>query len=141
MSDPVEHGPADKQLTPYARSLGITVHGEESGAPVLTFEFGGGVEGRPGHLHGGATSGLLETAAYAVLRSELARLGRKHRLKPINITVQFLSAGKQRPTYAKGRITKLGRRNANIAVEAWQDDRDRPIATAILNVLMGPEDR
>jgi len=128
-------------LTPYARSLGITVHDEEHGAPVLMFDFGGEVEGRPGHLHGGATSGLLETAAYAILRNELARLGRKHRLKPINITVQFLSAGKQRTTYAKGRITKLGRRNANIAVEAWQDDRDRPIATAIMNIFMTDEDR
>ncbi len=124
------------QLTPYARSLGISLAGEEDGAPVLTFDFGTMVEGRPGHLHGGAISGLLETAGYALLRAELTRSGRNHRLKPINITVQFLAAGKRRQTYAKGRITKLGRRNANITVEAWQDDRDRPIATAVMNILM-----
>ena len=123
-------------LTAYANSLGITLHDEEDGAPVLQFEFSGDVEGRPGHLHGGATSGLLETAGYALLRSELARLDRKHRLKPINITMQFLNAGKQRTTYAKARIVKLGRRNANISIEAWQDDRTRPIATAIMNILM-----
>lgn len=128
-------------LTPYARTIGIRHEGDEDGAPVLAFEFTGDVEGRPQHLHGGATSGLLETAGYALLRRELGRLGRNHRLKPINITVQFLSAGKQRTTYAKGRITKLGRRNANISVEAWQDDRDRPIATAIMNIMMAePED-
>jgi acyl-coenzyme A thioesterase PaaI-like protein len=75
-----------------------------------------------------------------MLRDELSGLGRAHRLKPINITVQFLAPGKPKLTYAKARITKLGRRNANIAVEAWQDDRGRPIATAIMNILMVPEE-
>lgn len=130
----------DISLTPYADSLGIVIHGEEDGAPVLVCEFSGNVEGRPGHLHGGAISGLLETAGYAMLRHELSKQKRSHRLKPINITVQFLSAGKPKPSYAKARITKLGRRNANIAVEAWQDDRSRPIATAIMNILMVPEE-
>ena len=127
-------------LPPYAQSIGIFIHGEEDGAPVLGFEFTGDVEGRPQHLHGGATSGLLETAGYALLRKELERAGRKHRLKPINITAQFLSAGKQKTTYAKARIIKLGRRNANILVEAWQDNRSRPIATAIMNILMSDPD-
>lgn len=135
MSDPEMSG---VRLTPYANSLGIIIHAEEDGAPVLAFDFGSEVEGRPGHLHGGSTSGLLETAGYTLLRHELARRDRQHRLKPINITVQFLSAGKPQRTYAKARITKLGRRNANISVEAWQDDRSRPIATAIMNILMAP---
>ena len=123
-------------LTAYARSLGIEVSDHEDGVPVLTVEFGPVIEGRPGAFHGGATSGLLETAGYAALRARLASDDRDPQLKPINITVQFLSAGKQKTTYAKGRITRLGRRNANVSVEAWQDDRDRPIATAIMNVLM-----
>jgi len=127
-------------ITAYAKSIGITVHDVEDGVPVLSFEFSGDVEGRPNHLHGGATSGLLETAGYALLREELARLDRNHRLKPINITMQFLNAGKMRTTYAKARIVKLGRRNANISVEAWQDDRERPIATAIMNILMAEPD-
>ena len=94
------------------------------------------MEGRPEHYHGGATGGLLETAGYAALRAELARSGREAMLKPINITVQYLSAGKSRESFARGRITKLGRRSANITVEAWQDDPARPIATAVMNVLM-----
>lgn len=93
-------------------------------------------KGGQGHLHGGATSGLLETAAYAALRVELARVGRDHRMKPINITVQFLAGGKRKRTFALGRVTRLGRRIANVAVEAWQDERERPIATAILNVML-----
>lgn len=135
MSDAIAPDPA-MPLTAYARSLGIRVHAQEACAPVLAYDFSPDVEGRPGHLHGGATSGLLETAGYALLRAELQRLGREHRLKPINITVQFLNAGKQKTTYAVARIVKLGRRNANISIEAWQDDRDRPIATAIMNILM-----
>lgn len=123
-------------LTPYARSLGIEVERIEDGTPVLAVDFSPIIEGRPGAFHGGATSGLLETAGYAALRLRLDRDDRDPQLKPINITVQFLSAGKQKRTYARGRITRLGRRNANLSVEAWQDDPDRPIATAIMNILM-----
>ncbi|WP_337191110.1 PaaI family thioesterase [Pelagerythrobacter marinus] len=127
----------ERDLPAYARSLGIVIAAMEDGSPVLAIPFGEIVEGRPTVFHGGATSGLLENAGYAALRAELARAGREHRLKPINVTVQFLSAAKSKPTYARGRVLRLGRRNANIEVEAWQDDRTRPVATAVMNVLMG----
>lgn len=127
----------ERDLPAYARSLGIVIEAMEDGSPVLAIPFGEIVEGRPTVFHGGATSGLLENAGYAALRAELARAGREHRLKPINVTVQFLSAAKSKPTYARGRVLRLGRRNANIEVEAWQDDRTRPVATAVMNVLMG----
>lgn len=123
-------------LTPYARSLGIVLDRWDGDTPVMRVDFDSTVEGRPEHYHGGATGGLLETAGYSVLRAELDRRGRAAVLKPINITVQYLSAGKSLTSYARGRITKLGRRSANITVEAWQDDPARPIATAVMNVLM-----
>ena len=132
MTDPAK----ELTLPAYARSLGIALHGLEDGLPVLTVNFGPTVEGRPGHFHGGATAGLLENAGYAALRTVLVREGRDPQLKPINITVQYLSAGKQKQTYALARITRLGRRNANLSVEAWQDDRSRPIAAATMNILM-----
>lgn len=125
-----------QELPAYARSLGIVISGEDGGMPVLSVEFGSMVEGRPQHFHGGATAGLLETAGYAALRTALRAAGRDPELKPINITVQYLAAGKSKPSFAVGRITRLGRRNANVAVEAWQDDRSRPIATAVMNILM-----
>ena len=127
--------PAD-HLPAYARSLGITIDRMENDLPVLTVDFGPNVEGRPGAFHGGATAGLLENAGYAALRTVLLRDGRDPVLKPINITVQYLSAGKQKQTYALGRITRLGRRNAILTVEAWQDDRERLIASAVMNILM-----
>lgn len=137
MSNSAEHA---HKLTPYARSLGIEIERLDDGAPVVVIDFSSIIEGRPGAFHGGATSGLLETAGYAALRARLDEDGRSPQLKPINITVQFLSAGKQKRTYAHGRITRLGRRNANLTVEAWQDDRARPIATAVMNILMAEQE-
>jgi acyl-coenzyme A thioesterase PaaI-like protein len=125
------------ELPAYARSLGIAPTGDqEGGMPVLTVPYGANVEGRPQHFHGGATAGLLETAGYAALRTALIAAGRDPQLKPINITVQYLAAGKSQASFAVGRITRLGRRNANVTVEAWQSDRSRPIATAVMNILM-----
>ena len=129
--------PEGLELPAYARSLGLTLTGEtEGGMPVLTVDFGPMVEGRPQHFHGGATAGLLEAAGYAALGAALLAADRDPQLKPINITVQYLAAGKSRASFAVGRITRLGRRNANVTVEAWQDDRSRPIATAVMNILM-----
>ena len=123
-------------LSNYARSLGIEVSGFEDGVPVLCVSGIDAIEGRPGHFHGGATSGLMETAAYAALRIALNAKGEEAELKPINITVQFLAAAKKAPLFAKARITKLGRRSANVTVEAWQDERDRPRASAVMNVMI-----
>jgi hypothetical protein len=78
----------------------------------------------------------LAVPDYPALRAALLAAGRDPQMKPINITVQYLAAGKSKPSFAQGRITRLGRRNANVTVEAWQDDRSRPIATAVMNILM-----
>ena len=123
------------ELTAYARALGITVT-DVSAAPTVSLDFSHDLEGRPGAWHGGAIGGLLETAGYAALRAELAARGRDPLLKPINITVEYLSAGRPLLAHARGRIVRLGRRNANLAVEAWQDDPQRPIASAVMNILM-----
>lgn len=123
-------------LTAYARSLGIRIIDAQEAMPVLALQHTSLTEGRPGAFHGGATCGLLEAAGYAALRAELDRTGRDPQLKPISITVQFLSAGLDKISHAQGRVTRLGRRNANVTVEAWQDDRDRLIASAVMNILM-----
>lgn len=129
-------------LPAYARALGISVSAIEDGMPVLSVEFGTHVEGRPQHYHGGATAGLLENAGYAALRTVLKAEGRSAKLKPVTITVQYLSAGKSQASHAKGRITRLGRRNANVTVEAWQDNEDGKrlmIASAVMNILVAED--
>ena len=124
------------RLTAYAQALGVSVAEENAGPPTLMLEFRHDLEGRPGAWHGGAIAGLLETAGYAALTSELGAQGRDPLLKPINITVQYLSTGRTQASYARGRIVRLGRRNANLVVEAWQDDPAKPIASATMNILM-----
>lgn len=128
--------PDIRVLTPYSRSLGISVDRWEDGVPVVRVPFSEAVLGRPGALHGGAISGLLETAGYGALRARLIEDGREVGMKPINITVQFLRSGKEKPSFASARIVKLGRRTANISIEAWQDDPARPIASAVMNVMI-----
>jgi len=126
-------------LPAYARSLGIEFHEWIDGAPVLRVDYGTNIEGRPGHFHGGATAGLLENAGYAALRAQLLADGRTAQLKPVNITVQYLTGAKSKPAFARGRIARLGRRNANLSVEAWQDDPARPVASAVMNILMATD--
>ena len=126
----------DARLSPYARALGMESCGEEDGLPVIGIDFAHHLEGRPGALHGGAIGGILETAGYAALRAALAGESPPKRLKPVNITVQYLRGGRTVRTYAVGKITRLGRRNANLHVEAWQEDRAKPIATAVMNIMM-----
>lgn len=125
-------------LPPYARSLGITLDHDEAGEPVLRLEFSSRVQGRPGFLHGGALSGLMEMAAFAALRAELAGRGEQMRLKPVNIQVEFMRGGTEQVTYAKGSVTRAGRRVALINAEAWQDDRSKPIALAQIKMLLTP---
>lgn len=123
-------------LPPYAHSMGITVAGIEQTVPLLALDFASIVEGRPGFLHGGAIGGLLEMAAFTALKAELARRGSAQTLKPVNVTVEYLRGGTGQRTFALGRVTRAGRRIANVSAEAWQDDRSKPIATAWMNVLL-----
>lgn len=124
----------DMSLPPYAQTLGISI-APGDGAPVLVMPFAEGVMGRPGFLHGGAIGGLLEVAAIAALRHALSAEGGAT-IKPINVTVDFMRGGREKPTYAQGLVTRLGTRVANVEAHAWQDDRARPIASARMNYLI-----
>ena len=115
-------------LPPYAEFLGIRF--ADDGALVMPFD---GNVGRPGFLHGGAISGLLEIAAIAALRDALAGEGR---IKPVNVTVDFTRGGREHDTFARGVVTRLGARVANVEATAWQDDPARPIAGARMTYLI-----
>jgi uncharacterized protein (TIGR00369 family) len=123
-------------LPPYATALGIAVDHDEDGLPVLHADFSDRMMGRPGLLHGGALGGLMEMAAIAALRVELARRGEVMRMKPVNIQVEFMRAGTKQRTFAMGQVTRAGRRVALVNAEAWQDDRTKPIALAQMKVLL-----
>jgi uncharacterized protein (TIGR00369 family) len=86
-------------------------------------------------LHGGTIGALLETAAIFHLLWEMDNAALP---RIINITVDFLRSGRPMDTLARAKFTKLGRRVASVAVEAWQDDRSRPVGAAQLHFLVTP---
>lgn len=106
-------------------------------------------------LHGGATGAFLEITAIMALawtrvleclaeRGEVEAALTSSNLppypKPIDISIDYLRSGKPRDVYARARILRRGRRVANVQVEAWQDERARPIASAHGHFLL-PERR
>lgn len=122
------------KLPPYADLLGATLEWEND-LPVLAMPFSDAVLGRPGFVQGGAITGLIEVAALAALRHQLAGEG-GGRVKPINVTIDFMRGGRERITYAAGTVTRLGNRIANVEAIAWQEGRDKPIASARMNYLI-----
>jgi acyl-coenzyme A thioesterase PaaI-like protein len=102
-------------------------------------------------IHGGVTGAFLEITALTQLAWDSAwaflEAGGEEadRIlegsfppipKTIDITVDYLRSGRPRDTFARARVQKAGRRVTHVHVEAWQDNRDRPIAMLRGNFLM-----
>ena len=115
-------------VIPYAGFMGFEIELGDDGL-VCAMPFQKHLVGNPilPALHGGTISALLENAALMALIWETDTAGVP---KTINISVEYLRSGRTRDTFAQGLITKQGRRVANVRVEAWQDDRAKPIAAA-----------
>ncbi|WP_295636093.1 PaaI family thioesterase [Novosphingobium sp.] len=124
------------RLPPYARTLGIEIIGIQDGAPLMALDPDSRTLGRPGFVHGGALSGLLEMAAILALHAELGSRNETKRLKPVNVSIEFLRGATLQRCYAVGRVTRAGRRIANVTAEAWQTDRAKPVAEAWMNILL-----
>jgi len=121
-------------LPPYAALIGATPD-PGTDEPILVMPFSDAVLGRPGFLHGGAIAGLMEMAAIAALQRAIEADG-GGRIKPVNVTVDFMRGGRDKDTRAVGIVTRLGTRVANVESIAWQDERERPIAAARMNYLI-----
>lgn len=118
--------------SPYARTLGLTFT-RGDGRVIVTMAPSEKVGGRPGFIHGGAISGLLDYAAWVTMHDAIEAGAR---IKPIGITVDFMRGGKMEPTHASAHIERLGRRVANVIAMAWQEDEAKPIARADLKFLI-----
>lgn len=123
-------------IIPYASFLGLTAEIDGAGRLLCTLPPRPGLVGNPetGALHGGVVGAFLETVGglEVIWRRESDVMPRT-----INITVDYLRAGRPVPTRAAGIITKLGRRVANVRVEAWQDSPEKPIAHGHVHLLLG----
>ena len=122
-------------LPPYAELLGLRTTRDADGALLWVMPFHADVVGRPGFLHGGAIAGLLEFAALGTLYEAIgAEEGAQ--AKPINVSVDFMRGGGDHDTFACAIVTRLGKRVANVEAHAWQQDREKPIASARMNLLL-----
>ena len=127
------------ELPPYARAMGMEFAGIENGSPLIAIDFSQRTMGRPGFFHGGVIGGVLEMAGFAALTAELERRGLDVRIKPINISTEYLRGGVQERLFARGEVVRAGRRVANVRIEAWQSDRDRPVASCWMNFQLSPK--
>jgi len=131
---------------PYCRFLGITVDDDPADGGVISrLCFAEHIVGNAmlPAIHGGAIGAFLETAAVVeVMRqSQIGQGAQGGALpKPIDITIAYLRSARAVDTFAKAIVTKHGRRVTNVRVEAWQDDRSRPVATAQGHFLTARDD-
>ncbi len=113
---------------PFAAFLGLTLDLDDDG---LFCKVAGDEKliGNPTlpALHGGVLGSLLESAAIFLLIWEIETPTIP---KTINMSFDYLRSGPPVDTFARGVVTKQGRRIANVRVEAWQDDARKPIAAA-----------
>jgi acyl-coenzyme A thioesterase PaaI-like protein len=78
-------------------------------------------------LHGGATGGFMEMACTLHLLMTMETVGLP---KVVDFSIDFIRAGRFVDTYASCQVVRQGRKLANVMVQAWQQDRQEPIATA-----------
>ena len=84
-------------------------------------------------IHGGVIGGFMEVSAIAGLMFS----GNFTQIpKPIGLNIGYLRSGRPIDTFASTSIIRQGTRVANVRVEAWQDDMDKPIATLMGNYLI-----
>ena len=123
-------------VIPYARWLGISAEVID-GELVGKLKFSEPLIGNPvlPALHGGVIGALLESTAIFRLFWDAETVVIP---KTINFTVSYLRSGRPMDTLAHATMTKHGRRVASVRVEAWQEDRARPIASATVNLLIRP---
>ena len=126
------------QEIPYSKFLGLQA-AIVDGRVQVTMRFSPHLVGNPQlpALHGGTLGALLEsTAIFELLWSSETALVPK----TITITIDYLRSARPVDTYARGVVTKQGRRVANVRVEAWQDDPAQPVASANAHFLIKSPD-
>jgi acyl-coenzyme A thioesterase PaaI-like protein len=128
---PAERLQAVLTRIPYARFLGLRAElaGDEMTA-ILPFS--PHLIGNPTlpAIHGGVLGAFMELTALAQLSIAQDAGGNPmaRQPKPIDVSVEYLRSGRPIDTFARAQITRMGRRIANVRVEAWQTARAAPIA-------------
>lgn len=125
------------QSVPYIRFLGMRAElaGDEMTAMLPFSPHLIGNTSLPA-LHGGVIGAFLEMTALAQLSVTQSN---PKAPKTIDVTIEYLRPGRPVMTYARADLRKVGRRIANIHVEAWQEARGKPIAALQGHFLLGSD--
>ncbi len=145
---PESTGPAIVPLDgfPYGRFMGLQAElaADGGGDLVIRAPFRNGFIGAPGRFHGGVLGAVLEIAG---MSEWIWRAGHRDGRfptalpKPISLTVDYLRPAGEQDLLAAARLMRWGRRVVVAAAEAWQEDRGRPVASAIIHFLLPHADR
>ena len=126
---------------PYGRFMGLRaeLHGDGADTLVIRVPFRTGFIGAPGRFHGGVLGAVLEIAGMSEWIWQAGR--RAGRFpdalpKPISLTVDYLRPAGEGDLLAAARLMRWGRRVVVAAAESWQDDRSRPVASAVIHFLL-----
>ena len=124
------------QRIPYARFLGVRMelHGDEMTAVLPFAEHLIGNPLLPA-LHGGVIGAFMEMTAIGQL---LVAENLMRQPRPVDVSIDYLRSGRPLDTYARALIKRVGRRIANVQVEAWQEARGNPIAALHGHFLLTP---
>ena len=122
------------EAIPYARTIGMGCikAGEEVIFTLPAIKSNIGNPTLPA-IHGGVLGGFIEQSALLHL---LMVMETPTYPKVVDLSIDYLSAGLFRDTFAECHILRMGRRIANVAVTLWQAKKDEPIATARAHLLL-----
>ncbi len=120
---------------PYARLMGVECGEDANGELLFSLPF---YERNVGNttlpaLHGGLIGGFLENAALLHLMWNRESLEAP---KIVDFSLDYLRSGKAQTLHAQCEITKQGKRVAHVLIEAWQEDRKKPVAVARAHFLL-----
>jgi uncharacterized protein (TIGR00369 family) len=84
-------------------------------------------------IHGGVIAGFMEMSAIVQL---MVFMHTTKVPKVVDFSIDYLRAGYHKDTFAECKITRQGRRVANVSINCWQTNRKKLIATARAHFLI-----
>ena len=140
LNEVISRDPSDETLqlwlrrVPYATFLGIQAELREDDI-LFRLPEDEKLIGNPSlpALHGGVVGAFMEQAAIFHL---IARMADPVVPKIIDFSLDYLRPARYRETCASCVLTRQGRFIANVAIAAWQEDEQQPIALARAHFLI-----
>ncbi|QBF81531.1 PaaI family thioesterase [Shewanella maritima] len=122
------------EKVPYSQFIGISV---ERFGDEMVFKLPAKADniGNPilPAIHGGVIAGFMEMSAIVQL---MVFMTAKKVPKIVDFSIDYLRAGLHQDTFAECKITRQGRRVANVSINCWQSNRKQLIATARAHFLL-----